>query len=53
MNNNIYYKVWEIIYPLRNLNVAAVEEWEWISIFFPRLCGIRLLNHAGIEVNQC
>ena len=25
----------EIIYPLRNFNIAVVEEWEWISNLIP------------------
>ena len=43
----------EITHTFPNYNSAAIEVWEWISIFTHILLGMILLMHAEIKVKSC
>ena len=43
----------EMIYPLSNVNGAAVEVWDWIGNFIPNFTGLGLFIHTLMKVKPC
>ena len=54
LSDHIHYKVWgEFLDTFPKFYGETLEVWEWISDSSCTLLSIRLLIHAGIEVNPC